>query len=319
MRKNTNVEHIEGRVYQHTLTLKTVQNTASANYGKEYIQGAVEVAVDDAGMNIIPVNFVFVTETTKNGGKNKTYAELLKVINGKTWIADGPEAATMVSIDTSLGLNDFVASDGTMVSQMINQGGFLTVVSKLQDESLRNTFKTDIVINNITRVDADPEKNIPEDYVKVRGAVFNFRNDLLPVEFAVRNPSGMNYFEGVEISPSEPLYTCVWGRINFQTVSTAVTEESAFGEAAVTTCDRKVKEWTITGATRVPHDFGDETVMTAEELTKAMQDRQVLLANIKKQREEYQASKAAAAPTAFNTPAAGAAANAAVKAGGFSF
>ena len=167
------------------------------------------------------------------------------------------------------------------------------------------------------------EKNIPEDYVKVRGAVFNFRNDLLPVEFAVRNPGGMNYFEGVEISPSEPLYTCVWGRINFQTVSTAVTEESAFGEAAVTTRDRKVKEWTITGATRVPHDFGDETVMTAEELTKAMQDRQVLLADIKKQREEYQASKTATAPTAFNTPAAGtaagAAANAAVKAGGFSF
>lgn len=317
MRKNVNTEHIEGRVYQHTLELKTVQNKESANFGKEYIQGAVEVAVDDAGLNIIPVNFVFVTETTKKGGKNKTYSELQKVMDGKTWIADGPEAATMVSIDTSLALNDFVAADGTMVSQMINQGGFLTVVSKLQDESLRNTFKTDIVINNIMRVEADPDKNIPEDYVKIRGAVFNFRNDLLPVEFAVRTPGGMDYFEGVDITPSEPLYTCVWGRINFKTISTAVTEESAFGEAAVTTRDKKVKEWTITGATRVPHDFGDDNIMTAEELTQAMQNRQVLLADIKKRREEYQASQAAA-PTAFSAPAAGAAA-ANVKAGGFNF
>lgn len=317
MRKNVNTEHIEGKIYQHTLELKTVQNKESANFGKEYIQGAVEVAVDDAGLNIIPVNFVFVTETTKKGGKNKTYSELQKVMDGKTWIADGPDAATMVSIDTSLALNDFVAADGTMVSQMVNQGGFLTVVSKLQDENLRNTFKTDIVINNIMRVEADPEKNIPEDYVKIRGAVFNFRNDLLPVEFAVRNPGGMNYFEGVDITPSEPLYTCVWGRINFKTISTAVTEESAFGEAAVTTRDRKVKEWTITGATRVPHDFGDDKVMTAEELTQAMQNRQVLLADIKKKREEYQASKAAAS-TAFSAPAAGAAA-ANVKAGGFNF
>jgi galactokinase len=83
MRKNTNVEHIEGRVYQHTLELKTVQNKESANFGKEYIQGSVEVAVDDAGLNIIPVNFVFVTETTKKGGKNKTYSELQKVMEVK--------------------------------------------------------------------------------------------------------------------------------------------------------------------------------------------------------------------------------------------
>ena len=57
--------------------------------------------------------------------------------------------------------------------------------------------------------------------------------------------------------------------------------------------------------------------MTAEELTQAMQNRQVLLADIKKKREEYQASKAAAS-TAFSAPAAGAAA-ANVKAGGFNF
>jgi hypothetical protein len=317
MRKNINTEHIEGKIYQHTLELKTVQNQQSDNYGKAYIQGAVEVAVDNEGLNVIPVNFVFVTENTKKGGKNRTYSELMKIINeGKTWLSDGPDAATMVSIDTSLGLNDFVASDGTMVSQMVNQGGFLSVVSKVnEDIGLRHTFKTDIVLNSVVRVEADPEKNIAEDFLRVKGAAFDFRNSLLPVEFIVRNPGGIKYFEDLDVSPAQPVYTCVWGKINFNTISTATTEESAFGEAAVSTRERKIKEWTITGASKVPYDFGDEEVMTPEELTKAMQDRQVYLADIKKQREDYMAQKNASAPTAFATPAA----TANVAAGGFNF
>ena len=32
MRKATNSERIEGRVYQHSLTVKTVQNQTSANF-----------------------------------------------------------------------------------------------------------------------------------------------------------------------------------------------------------------------------------------------------------------------------------------------
>ena len=47
MRKATNSERIEGRVYQNSLTVKTVQNQTSANYGKEFISGDLEVAVDE--------------------------------------------------------------------------------------------------------------------------------------------------------------------------------------------------------------------------------------------------------------------------------
>ena len=318
MRKNTNTEHIEGRIYQHDLEVKTVQNQSSANYGKQYINGSIEVAVDEQGMNIIPVRFTYVTETTKNGGKNKTYTEMMKIINsGKTVIADGMDNATMVSIDTSIDVNDFVAADDTMVSQMVNQGGFVTVVSSLKDESLRNTFKTDIVINNIQRVEADPEKNIEADYVSVRGAVFNFRNSLLPVEFRVENPGGMKYFEDMDVTPANPVYTCVWGRLNFQNISVQIAEESAFGEAAVTTRNRKVRNWVVTGASKVPYDLGDEKVMTMEELTKAMQDREIHLADVKKQREDYLAQKSAAAPAAgFSAPSP---TNGMAATGGFSF
>ena len=232
--KNINTAHIEGRVYQHSLALKTVQNQQSANFGKQFINGTIEIAVDEAGMEVIPVEYVYVTETTSKGGQNKTYAALLNIIqNGKTVMADGMEAATKVSIDTATDLNDFVAQDGSMVSQQIFNGGFVEIVGNLKPEGQRTSFKTDIVITNISHIDADAEKMIDADYTTVRGVIFNFRNAILPVEFVVKNPLGMGYFESLEVSNAAPLFTTVWGNLNFVPKAVQRVEESAFGEAAV--------------------------------------------------------------------------------------
>ena len=302
MRKNVNSIHVEGRIYQHTLELKTVQNKESENFGKPFIRGTIEVATDNEGLNIVPVEFTYVAEMTKKGTANKTFTEMKKIVDmGKTILSDGFENATMVSIDTALAIKDFVASDNSMVSYPVANGGFVTVVSKIQEsESERCKFKTDIVITGVNRVDANPEKYIDNDYVSVRCAAFDFRNALLPLELVVKNPGGMAYFESLDVTNANPVYTQVWGVLDFKTISVSVTEESAFGEAAVTKRDRKVKHWTITGASKVPYDFGDEKVMTSEELVKAMQDREILLADVKKQREEWEAQKnAAATPSAF--------------------
>lgn len=301
MRKNENKVHIEGRVYEHTLEVKTVQNKDSQNFGKSYISGGISVATDEAGLNIIPVNFTYVTENTKAGGKNKTYAELMKIITlNNTWLTKGPTEAIKVVIDTSLAVNDFVAKDGTMVCQTIHNGGFVSIVSELnENEALRNTFKADVVINNVTMKEADPEKHIDCDHLVVRGLVFDFRNAVQPVEFVISHPQGMQYFESLDASPSNPIYTNIWGKINFKSISTEITQESAFGEAAVTVSKRKEKKWEITGSNKVPYDFGEEKVMTAQELMKALQDREVHLAEVKKQREEYEAKKSASTTNNF--------------------
>lgn len=304
MRKTVNTSHIEGRIYQHDLELKTVQNQQSANFGKQYINGKLEIAVDEAGLEVIPVQFTYVTETTSKGSKNKTYTELLNIINnGKTIMADGFETATKVSVDTALDLNDFIGQDDQFVSQQILNGGFVTIVPEFKTDD-RTSFKTDMVITNITRVEANPDKFIDADYVTVRGVVFNFRNAILPVEFVVKNPMGMKYFEDLEVTNAEPVFTQVWGHLNFTTKKVQETTESAFGEPAVTTRQRKIKEWVITGTRKVPYDFGDEKELTMEELIKASQDREMFLADIKKKREEYlaQRNNAAATPSAFGAP-----------------
>ena len=169
-----------------------------------------------------------------------------------------------------------------------------------------------MVITKITRVEADEEKKIKNDYVTVRGATFNFRNEVLPMEFTVTNEQGMKYFESLD-TDVEPIFTKVWGKINCMTSVVTQTEESAFGEAAVRTYERKTREWVITGTAKEAYEFGEEGVLTRDELTTAMQNRQVTLADNRKRSKEYKDNKGAttATPAAPTTPMA--------KVGGFNF
>lgn len=296
--KNLNAEHIEGRLYQHDLSVRKVQNQSSPNYGKEFISGSIDIATDEEAMNVLTVHFTYMTEFTKTGAKNQTYANLQKIIReGKAWITDGKDVATKLKVDTSLALNDFYNQDDSLVSVKTNEGGFVTLVNELCDENDRNTFQMDMFITGVKTIEADAEKGIDTPYDVLHGAVFNFRNDLLPVDFVVRNANGMKYFEDAGISNSTPVFTKVWGKIASTTSVTERVEESAFGEAAIKKYEKKTKEWVVTGTAKIPYDFGDETVLTADDIKKAMQNRDVYLADIKQKRDEYNAAKAAAENT----------------------
>lgn len=307
MKKCINKVTIEGYVYQHALAVKTVANTESANYGKEFINGTLDIAVDDEGLNIIQVRYTYVTPTTNAGTANRTYSVLKDIIDkGATWLSVGRDAALKVKCDTSFALNDFYAQDNSLVSQMVQEGGFISIVNELGPIESRNTFNLDFLITNVSHVEADPEKNIDADFCRVKGAGFNFRNALLPMTFVVKNPQGMTYFEDLNATSQDPVFIKVWGKIEHRSTIVRKEEESAFGEASVSTYERKVKEWIITGVAKEAYDFGDEGVLTVDEVVKATQDREVYLADVKKKADDYKASKAAtpAKPAASVTPAA---------------
>lgn len=298
MRKIINRERVEGRVYEHALAVKTVQNAESQNFGKEYIGGTIDVATDDAGLNVVQVNFPYVTETTSKGNKNATYTALKNIIeNGKTVLNDGAENATLVRIDTALALNDFYTQrngEEVLVSAKRNNGGFVTIINALGEEDTRNTFECDMLINGTQYVEADPEKNIENDYIIVKGAAFAYNNAILPVEFIVKSQGGIKYFESLEASPKNLTFTKVWGRINSETIVRKVEEESAFGEPAVKEYTRTVREWVITGTSKpeAVYDIGDsENGITEEEIKKALADREVYLADVKKRADDYRANQ----------------------------
>lgn len=308
--KMFNQTHIEGALYQHDLTLK-VTSENSKNPGTEFISGTIEIATDDAGINIVPVHFTYVTATTSRGTANATFNVLKNIIDRvyKTVMADGADNATMLRIDSAIGLNEFYTDRNgkeELVSVKRNEGGFVHVTPTIEpDESKRNTFECDIIINNVIHVEGDEEKGTT-DKATVKGVIFNFRNDLMPVEFSVTNPKAMAYFEDLGASNSNPIFTKIKGRQISESIVRRVEEESAFGEPSIKEYKSTKKDFVITWAMAEPYVWDDETTITARELTEALAAREIALAEMKKRSDEYKASQgktpvnAAPAPGVFN-------------------
>ena len=307
MKKMINTTHIEGALYQHDLTLK-VTGENSKNPGTEFISGNIEIATDDAGINIVPVHFTYVTATTSKGTANATFNVLKNIIDRvyKTVMTDGADNATMLRIDSAIGLNEFYDRNDQFVSVKRNEGGFVHVTPTIaEDERTRNTFDCDIIINNVTHVEGDEDKGTTDKAV-VKGVIFNFRNDVMPVEFSAINPKAIDYFEGLGASNSNPIFTRIKGRQISESIVRRVEEESAFGEPSIKEYKSTKKDFVITWAMPEPYIWDDDSTITARELTEALAAREITLAEIKKRNDEYKASQgktpanAAPAPGVFN-------------------
>ena len=300
-----NQTHIEGVLYEHNLEAK-ISGETSKNPGTPFIAGTISIATDDAMTNIVPIHFSYVTATFGSGKPNDTYTTLSNIVNGTfgTYMKDGADKAVKLRVDSALGLNEFYTERNgkeELVSAKRNEGGFVHKVDALdEDEKVRNTFKADMVITCVTHMDGDDEKGLPEKCV-VKGAIFDFRKSLMPVEFSATNPNAMRYFEGLEASQKNPVFTCVWGRQVSETVVKQIRTESAFGEDEVREVKNTRRDFVITGASKEPYLWDDESSITAVELNEAIQKREVDLAAMKKRQDEYRASKSApkaAAPAA---------------------
>ena len=310
MKKMTNTTHIEGLLYEHKLELRE-SGPNSKNPGTKFIMGTVDIATDDACTNIVPVHFTYVTATTAKGATNATFTTLSNIVDGKygSVMADGKDKAVKLRIDSALGLNEFYTDRNgqeELVSAKRNEGGFVHVADSLaEDETIRNTFKCDMLITGVKEVEADEEKKLPAKAI-VRGAIFDFRGSLMPVEFSAVNPNAIKYFVGLGASNASPTFTCVWGRQVSETIVREIRTESAFGEDEVREVKNTRKDFVITGASKEPYAWDDESTLTANEVAEAVAARETYLATIKARQDEYKASKnaatAAAAPakTGFN-------------------
>lgn len=310
MKKMTNTTHIEGLLYEHKLELRE-SGPNSKNPGTKFIMGTVDIATDDACTNIVSVHFTYVTATTAKGATNATFTTLMNIVDGKygTVMANGKENAAKLRIDSALGLNEFYTDRNgqeELVSAKRNEGGFVHVADSLaEDETMRNTFKCDMLITGVKEVEADEEKKLPAKAI-VRGAIFDFRGALMPVEFSAVNPNAIKYFVGLGASNATPTFTCVWGRQVSETIVREIRTESAFGEDEVREVKNTRKDFVITGASKEPYAWDDESTLTANEVAEAVANRETYLATIKQRQDEYKASKnaatAAAAPskTGFN-------------------
>ena len=302
MMKVRNKTRIDGRLYQHSLELKE-SGPNSKTPGTKFISGNVEIATDNDITNIVTVHYTYVTATTSTGKSNATFNVLKDIIDGKlgSIMANGADNAAVITIDSAIGLNEFFSDRNgkeELVSAKRNEGGFAVVKSAAdEDETKRNTFDVDMIITGTRMIEADPEKDLPEKMI-LRGAIFDFRNSLLPIELSVVNPRAISYFESLEITQRNPVFTRLQGRQVSEVVTREVIEESAFGDPVVKKFASTRKDWVVTWAASEPYAWDDESTITAAELTKAMSDRETYLATLKQRQDEYKASKnqPAAAP-----------------------
>jgi hypothetical protein len=302
MRNMINTFNAVGYLYEHAL-MEKITGPKSKSPNTPYITGTVSIATDEQCLNVVQIHYSYVTATTASGAPNATYATLKGILDGTyaNVMQNGKESAVKVRVDSAVALNEFYTDRNgkeELVSAKRNEGGFIHIANPTDD--FNNKFTCDMIITNVSRVEANEEKNQPEKMI-IKGAIFDFRKALMPVEFTATNPAAMDYFESQDISSKNPLFTKVWGKEISETVVTTITEESAFGEPSVREVRNSRKDFLMTGATTTPYEWDVEGSITVTELNEAIAARETYLATLKQRQDEYKASKnqpAIAAPAA---------------------
>ncbi len=280
--KMKNTTFTNGYIFSHTLKKRTSKK------GVDFVNGEINVATDEAGTNVIPVHFSYVTQYFGKTDKiNQTYNVLLDIIeNGKTFEHYKTDA-DKVRITGNISVNDFYTKEGELASPMRIEGSFVHMANETPISENPSTFAADMLIVSAT----EREREDTGVFVNLRGYVFNYRNDILPVNFTIRTEAGMDYFLNQEISKTNPMFTEVRGEYISTTVNTEIEIEGAFGEPIVQTTSRSFRAWDVVWASLEPGEFDDESTITKKELKQCLADREVMLAGVKERQEAYQANK----------------------------
>ncbi len=280
MRQNKNVVYVEGYVYNFSL-FANVAGPNSKNPGQEYINGTVNIATDEDGINIVSVRYTYVVPTWKSGKENETYTILQSLLNGApTWEKDGKDKATKLRIQGDVEVNDFMGRDGNMVETKQVRGGFTHYANDgFRDK--RNNFETDMLITGATRVEVENGN----DYMNLSGYVFNFRNDFIPVTFTLNNEAGIKYFESLDISMNTPYYTYVWGKIVSSTQRIEKQVETAWGAPQVEYTTRTLRMWEVEGCSPESYEFDDDSTITLAEFKQGLANREQQKAEAKARQE----------------------------------
>ena len=272
--------HVEGYVFNHTLQQRVAQRT-----GITYISGEINVATDNKAMNVVPVRFIYVTEKySQSKQDNPNYAVLTQIMNdNRTFEAVGT-SAMKVRIDGSIYVDDFFTAAGQLASPKRIQASFIHFMNDGQEIAAQPTkFETEMLIENV-----EYKENNNGDYLDVKGYVFNFRGDILPVSFSARSAQAIKYFQAQDY----PMLTKVWGKIDSTTIERKVEVESAFGDPAVNVTTQTLRFWEITGASPAPMEYPSDGILTDDEVVAKLAERNDRLNDLMHRWEENKAAKA---------------------------
>lgn len=257
--KTYNAIEMKGRLFNYNLEVKDFDKG-------EAITGTVTLEVDKNG-TCVDLS-VFARPTFNSGKRNGTYDILDDMIAGnyKT-VADHGEDADWLSMTGSIDVSYYPAKNGGGDEEFgLSRGQRIrgAFINPNKKHEYKNRWTMDLMICQVTEVEADTEKNLPR-MARVNGYFIDSYNErLMEVSFQARKPQAIDYLLGLNASYDAPYFVSTWGEQ--QIVKRVVTKENAFGDAEVKEFDNK--SWVITGMATEPYEFGDKSAITAEEFAK---------------------------------------------------
>jgi hypothetical protein len=114
---------------------------------------------------------------------------------------------------------------------------------------------------------------------------------MFPLEYMVVKPEGIKFFLKLDPSEAKPYFTKVTGHQTSRTTQVKFEEESAFGEPIVRFRSVSRKAYVVESASKYPYAWDDAESITAAEFKAKLQDRDVKLAALKKNTEEYRKNR----------------------------
>lgn len=254
MRTYNNID-MKGRLYNSSLEIKDFDKG-------EAITGTVSIEVDANG-TVVDVS-VFARSTFNNGKHNATYDALDDIMAGNTRsVTEHGDDADWLAITGSVDVSYYPAKNGggdetygLSRGQRI-RGSFVNPNKKRE---YRNRWTMDLLITQVTEVEADEEKNLPR-MARVNGYFIDDYNErLMEVSFQARKPQAIDYLLGLPVSFDAPYFVSTWGEQ--QIVKRVVVKKSAFGDDEIKEFDNK--SWVISGMATDPYEFGDEKAISVE-------------------------------------------------------
>lgn len=286
---------ISGKLFNKDLKTYTVKKQGD-NFGKEFIKGTIGIATDEECLNVVPVSYIFELPTnSRSKTPNSKYNALKQIMDTKCTVEEvGKEDAPIVQITNStLATEDRYSVQRKEPYSITNaQGGFIKTLNAMPtDDSKINEFCVETVITGVKYVEENEDKGIEEPFLYVDGYVFTFRKEIQPVRFTLRDPEGIDYMQSLDVSKKNPIFVKLWGQICNTTVKIKNEEETAWGSVKVTYTSVSKREFLITNMKIAGYVFGEEDTITEEEFKKCMQTREIALAEVQKNAEEYAASQ----------------------------
>lgn len=284
---------IEGILSEVDLKEGTTKNNPAnpQKSGREYIGGNIKVRVDQEVNGKQEENEVtvrlFAMKNKNDGNPNPAYENIRKIKDTMTSIAacGNVEDATRVRITTgSITENAYYSMSGNLVSMPQINASFVQAIRK-DDCKPKADFDATIVVGSIKdeiRDDAETGRLI------IKAVLVQYGGKVDAVDFIVASTSAVNH---IRTYWSEGDTVEVAGKVNFTSRTIKRTKEVGFGDPIVDERTVSVRELIITSGSE--EGFSDETAYNADEIKKALAERQTRIEASKKKEEVNTSTKSA--------------------------